>query len=108
MKFFIPLERDEARDRRIYHDIKRSLAKGLHTNFTSQEIYSLHCRDEGGEVHLDVGQPHPLNGETTMVILCGNPCTHYYVCTRARGISQGQPILVEAQDVVSVTEFALT
>jgi hypothetical protein len=106
MKFFIPLGRDEARERHVYHGIRRALANALHTRFTPQEIHSLHCQSEGQEFYLDVGQPHPLNGETIMVILCGNPCTHYYVCTRTRGISQGQPFLVDACDVLSVTEFA--
>jgi hypothetical protein len=36
-----------------------------------------------------VGQPHPLNGETIMLILCGHPRTHYYVCTCTRGVSEG-------------------
>jgi hypothetical protein len=106
MKFFIPWERDEARDRRMYRDIKRALAKVLHTKFTPQEICSLHCKYNGQECHFDVGQPHPLNSETIMAILCGASRTVYYVCTRTRGISQGQPICVDAQDVVGVTEFA--
>jgi hypothetical protein len=108
MKFFIPLGRDVARERRIYRDIKRSLAKALHTRFTTQEIASLHCQHDGQEYDLDVGQPHPLTGETIMVILCGNPCTHYYVCTRTRGVSEGQPFLVDAQHVLSVIEFGVT
>jgi hypothetical protein len=108
MKFFIPWERDEARDRRMYRDIKRSLAKALRTRFTKQEVWSLHCQHDGHEFDLNVGQPHPLNGETIMVILCGTSRTLYYICTRTRGICQGQPILVDAPDVLSVTEFALT
>jgi hypothetical protein len=107
MRFFIPLERDEARERHIYRSLKRSLAKALHTTFTTQEICSLHCQHAGEEIHLDVGQPHPLNGETIMVILCGTPLTPYYVCTRTRGISQGQPFPIDAQDVLLVTEFTL-
>jgi len=107
MKFFIPLGRDEARERQMYLAIKRSLSKALHTKFTSQEIASVHYQHDGQEFDLDVGQPHPLNGETIMVILCGNPRTQYYVCTPTRGVSQGQHIRVEAQDVVSVTEFGL-
>lgn len=108
MRFFIPLGRDEAGERRIYRDIKRSLAKTLHTRFTTQEIASLHCQHDGQEFDLDVGQPHPLNGETIMVILCGVSRTHYYICTRTRGISEGQPFLVDAQDVLSVIEFGVT
>jgi hypothetical protein len=108
MRFFIPLERDEARERRMYRDIKRSLTKALHTKFTQQEIASLHCQYHGREVYLDVGQPHPLNGETIMVILCGTSPKLYYVCTRTKGIFQGLPILVDARDVLSVTEFAST
>ena len=106
MKFFIPLERDEARERRMYRDLKRALAKALHIRFTPQEISSLHCQHAGQEFHLDVGQPHPLNGETIMVILCGTSRTLYYVCTRTRGIGQSQPLRVDAHDVLSVTEFA--
>jgi hypothetical protein len=108
MKFFIPLGRDEARERRVYHGIRRSLTDALGTRFTVQEICSLHYQHDGQEFDLDVGQPHPLNGETIMVILCGNPCTHYYVCTRTRGVSEGQPFLVDAQEVLSVIEFGMT
>jgi hypothetical protein len=108
MKFFIPMGRDKPRERRVYHNIRRSLAEALGTRFTAQEICSLHCQHEGQAVDLDVGQSHPLNGETIMVILCGNPCTHYYVCTRTRGISEGQPFRVDAQEVLSSTEFGDT
>jgi hypothetical protein len=108
MKFFIPLERDEARERQVYHSIKRSLTKALHTRFTRQEVFSLQYRHEGQEVHLDVGQPHPFNGETIMVILCGASRTVYYVCTQTRGVSQGEPFVVDAHEVLSVTEFAVT
>jgi hypothetical protein len=108
MKFFIPLERDVAGERRIYRDIKRSLAKALHTRFTTQEIASLHCQLDGQDFDLHAGQPYPLNGETIMVILCGVSRTHYYVCTRTSGVSEGQPFLVDAQDVVSVTKFGVT
>jgi hypothetical protein len=29
----------------------------------------------------------------------------YYVCTHTRGVFEGQPVFIEASDVLSVTEF---
>src|SRR5687767_14135785 len=105
MKFFIPIPRDAGWEREVYNRIKWCLSTALATPFTERQICSLHCQHEGREYDLDVGQPHPLNGETIVAILYGTSPARYYACTHTRGVSQGWPFPIEVQDVRSVTEF---
>jgi hypothetical protein len=51
------------------------------------------------------GQSHPVNGEIIVAILEGTLPPRYYVCTRTRGVLEGQPIFIDAANVFSVTEF---
>jgi hypothetical protein len=105
VKFFLPIRRDAAWERETYHHLKQCLSAALATSFTERQICSLHYQAEGQASNVDVGQPHPLNGEIIIAILCGTSPPRYYVCTRTRGVSYGPPILIDAQDVLSVTEF---
>jgi len=105
MRFFLPIGRDSAWEREMYHHLKRLLSAALETPFTERQICSLHYQHEGQEYDVDVGQSHPVNGEIIVAILEGTLPPRYYVCTRTRGVFEGQPIFIDAPDVFSVTEF---
>jgi hypothetical protein len=85
MKFFLPIGRDVAWERETYTLLKRLLSATLATSFTERQICSLHYQAEGQASDVDVGQPHPLNGEIIIAILEGTSPPRYYVCTRTRG-----------------------
>jgi hypothetical protein len=105
MRFFLPIGRDVAGEREIYNHIKQLLSAVLGTPFTERQICSLHYQHDGQAYDVDVGQPHPVNGEIIVAILYGTLPARYYVCTRTHGVFQGQPMLIEAHEVLSVIEF---
>jgi hypothetical protein len=105
MRFFLPIGRDAAGERETYNHIKQLRSAALATPFTERQICSLHYQHDGQEYDVDVGQPHSVNGEIIVAILYGTLPSRYCVCTRRRGVFQGQPTLIETYDVLSVTQF---
>jgi len=105
MRFFFPIGRDAAGELETYNHLKQFLSAALATPFTERQICSLHYQHAGQAYDVDVGQPHPVTGEIIIALLEGTLPPRYYVCTHTRGVFEGQPVFIEASDVLSVTEF---
>jgi hypothetical protein len=101
MKFFVPGTKDDAHGERLYESIRQYNARIEGMN--SRRIFAIDYLHNGTSFHNEVGRPDPKIDDVVLAIL-ETDC-YYCVCTINRGVVRGEPILVDPNEVVSITEF---
>jgi len=68
----------------------------------ARRIFSVGCRIAGRDCVIEVGGPHPVEGDPVLAIIDVGGDTPYHVCTGSAG-DEPQPL---GKRVYTVTEFA--
>jgi hypothetical protein len=105
MKFFVPFTSGPSERDNVYQGIRRSV--GLYTGaaLTVARIFRLEYMEEGAGVLVEVGQPHPINGEVVMAIFYDEGQDLFFVCTPHRGAMRHRPFVVRGATVKIMREF---
>ena len=101
MKFFLPPTNDAEAAEKTYQAIKKFNEKQTGWTMSDTRYYEINYRHNGRAIRARVGDP--LEGQMVVAIFKARHSTGpYLVCTRDRGVAQGEPILAssDAQAVI--------
>ena len=106
MKLLVPGSTDEHDALREWNILATYVKDTLSWEVSTRKVLRLAYEHLGEKHTLEVGAPHPANGQVVVVILDTREASMpYLVLTQSRGVERGVPFLVGKNEVTSVTEF---
>ncbi len=102
MKFFIPGTKDDDHAERLYANIKKHNSDNV--EITSRRIFAIDYIHNDSTFHNEVGKPDPIIDDIVLAIL--ETESVYFVCTINRGVVRGEPIIVDSENILCITDFA--
>ncbi|MFC1954028.1 hypothetical protein ACFLU7_00520 [Chloroflexota bacterium] len=102
MKFFIPKVNDQELAEKTYQSIVQFAKGKLLWDIAERRIFHISYNYKGKRHETQIGQINDTNREEVIAILESNA---YLICTPTRGVLQGMPILVGAEEVICVNDF---
>ncbi len=106
MKLLLPGSTNEQDALRAWNTLAIYVKDTFSWEVSTRKIFRLVYGQQGEEHTLDVGAPHPANGQVVVVILETREASMpYLVLTQTRGVDRGVPFLVGKDEVESITEF---
>lgn len=103
--FFVPgVKKGAAKDahEQEYERLRGAVRELAQREPRKRRIFSVGCRYAGRDCVIEVGGPHPLEGDPVLAIIDVGGDTPYHVCTGG----PGDPPLPLGKRVYTVTEFA--
>ena len=106
MKLFVPGSADEQNALMAWDALATYVKDTFGWEVTTRKVSRLAYGHLGTKHTLEVGAPHPANGQVVVVILETREASMpYLILTQTRGVERGVPFLLGKDDVTSVTEF---
>ena len=103
MKFFLPFSTTSRQAERICQRVEKRLT-GMGFAPLKERVYQVIFYRDGQLVTDTVGQACPLSGEIVLMIFKND--LGYLVCSYSRGVTGGEPLLVQYSTIQSVTPFS--
>jgi len=105
MEFFIPEADDAAQADQVYEGTQRFVSESMGAELSDRRVYRINGVHNGRQFEARVGERFEQAGELVIAILFDPRRNLYYVCTPNRGVAQGHPYLVGANDAGDVEDF---
>lgn len=106
MKLFVSGSTDEQDALREWNTLATYVKDTFSWKVSTKKVLRLVYGHQKEKYTLEVGAPHPANGQVVVVILDTREASMpYLVHTQTRGVERGVPFLVGKDEVTSVTEF---
>ena len=106
MKLFVPESTDEEDALRAWNTLATYVKEIFSWEVSARKVSRIVYGQRGEKHTLEVGEPHPANGQVVVVILDTRGASMpYLVLTQTRGVERGVPFLVGKDEVTSVKEF---
>ena len=106
MKLPVPGSTDEQDALMAWNALATYVKDTFGWEVSTRKVLRLVYGHQGKENTLEVGAPHPANGQVVVVILETREASMpYVVLTQTRGVERGVPFLIWKDEVTSVTEF---
>ena len=94
MKFFVPYVPNPAEADILYYRMKRRLYEHV-GELEPDRYYELNFKKDGEHRTITVG--YPLDGETVMAIFRKVDQGAFYICTKSKGIIEGEALEVSSR-----------
>lgn len=106
MEFFIPDVDDDEEAEEMYEGIV-NWAEEQRGSVVDRRIHRIkyYDGDKDRTNTVSIGDDVPRVGERAFAILESEAHGMYMICTPARGVIQGAPVMIGDRDVKSITEF---